>query len=392
MDLPPPALPVPRRDVWVDNLRLLIIGLVVNMHACVTYSHVGSWYLMESPEPPLGVKLWFALWQLHLQSFFMGLLFFLAGFFSWRSLEKRGPVAFVRERTVRLGIPAALFMLLLHPLVVMVLLGREGGTSANSLAVRYAGYVSTGRVLSGSGPLWFALALLLFSAVLALWWSVRRREGRTDSQCRTKSPPGLSGVVGLILVLVITTFGVRVWFPIGTSHLNFQLCFFPQYILAFALGVAAQRGGWLASLLRSPWSVRAGWLGVIGGPIGLVTVVWLGGTPSEHGHNLYEGGWNGQALGLVCWEQFTGVFLSLGLMALFSRFCGASGRVVSWFSDRAFAVYVVHTPILVALTPLLRGLGPDPAWRALVLTALGLSASFAAADLVRRVPGLGSVL
>ena len=33
------------RMAWVDNLRTAMIILVVNMHACVTYSHVGGWFL-----------------------------------------------------------------------------------------------------------------------------------------------------------------------------------------------------------------------------------------------------------------------------------------------------------------------------------------------------------
>ncbi len=34
-----------------------MIVLVVNMHACVTYSHLGSWYVMTRAEPDLLVKL-----------------------------------------------------------------------------------------------------------------------------------------------------------------------------------------------------------------------------------------------------------------------------------------------------------------------------------------------
>ena len=67
--------PSQSRVAWVDNLRTLMIVLVVNMHACVTYSHVGSWYRMESPEPAMPVKIAFMFWQGHLQSFFMGFLF-----------------------------------------------------------------------------------------------------------------------------------------------------------------------------------------------------------------------------------------------------------------------------------------------------------------------------
>lgn len=61
--------------LWIDHLRLFVIMLVVNMHACVTYSHVGGWYITSANEPTLAQKIPFILWQGSLQSFFMGLLF-----------------------------------------------------------------------------------------------------------------------------------------------------------------------------------------------------------------------------------------------------------------------------------------------------------------------------
>ena len=35
------------RLLYIDNLRWVMIMLVVSMHAAVTYSHLGSWYYME---------------------------------------------------------------------------------------------------------------------------------------------------------------------------------------------------------------------------------------------------------------------------------------------------------------------------------------------------------
>ena len=75
---------------WVDNLRTAMIVLVVNMHACVTYSHVGGWFITLAPEPSLPEKIPFILWQAHLQSFFMGLLFFIASYFAEKSIVKKG--------------------------------------------------------------------------------------------------------------------------------------------------------------------------------------------------------------------------------------------------------------------------------------------------------------
>src|SRR5258708_13191275 len=53
------------RLLYIDNLRWVMIMLVVSMHAAVTYIHLGSWYYMDdtpvtlpgqaifAPHPPL---------------------------------------------------------------------------------------------------------------------------------------------------------------------------------------------------------------------------------------------------------------------------------------------------------------------------------------------------
>ena len=378
------------RFAWIDNLRTAVIFLVVNMHACVTYSHVGGWYINEDPEPPMSAKIPFIFWQGHLQSFFLGLLFFVAGVFAYLSLARHGTTRFLRERLIRLGLPSLLYMVVIHPFMIYVLLGLPQTPDRPSLGALYANYLTSTRVLSGNGPLWFALALLVFCVVLATWRRLRPEAVPTDSV-----KPRAPGAVALLIfgcVLVITTFAVRLFQPIGTNVLNFQLCFFPQYIAAFAVGVTAGRSGWLEELATSRRARIAGWLGLIGGPALLATVIVLGGPPSEHGSNFYAGGWHGQAFGLALWEQLAGLGLGLGMLALLRSRFNRDGPMARWLSERAFAVYVLHAPVLVALTPLLRPLSAGPFAHVALLTALGLVASYVVADLARRIPGLRTIL
>jgi peptidoglycan/LPS O-acetylase OafA/YrhL len=100
-----------------------------------------------------------------------------------------------------------------------------------------------------------------------------------------------------------------------------------------------------------------------------------------------------RALGLAAWEQFAGLGLSLGLLSFFSRHFNKPDAFKTWLSDRSFAVYVLHTPVLIALT---MALAPLEALHSLILvlllTATGLVASFLVADLARRIPGLRSIL
>jgi surface polysaccharide O-acyltransferase-like enzyme len=62
-------------------------------------------------------------------------------------------------------------------------------------------------------------------------------------------------------------------------------------------------------------------------------------------------------------------------------------------SDNAFAVYVFHPPILIAITLLLRGVAPMPLESFLLAAALTVPICFlAGAYIFRRVPGLKRIL
>ncbi len=391
-DKPAPALgastattpaQAPRLD-WVDNLRTLMILLVVNMHACVTYSFVGSWYYNAPPEPSIGAKIPFVLWQATLQSFFMGLLFFVAGYYADRSLTKRGPGPFLQERIRRLGIPTLIYMLVLHPLIV---LGMHPGYGASKTPLTdYLHFVTSGKFIGSSGPMWFAFALLIFSALFAAFGS---RLPKTSP-----GPLRLTAwtVVGLGLGVGLASFLVRTVQPLGSSILNFQLCYFAQYVVAFCLGVWTSRRDWLTSIATHPLARRAGPIALVLGPIALVGVIAASLPIPKSGQPAFAGGWNPVAFGLAVWEQLVGVSLGLGAMALSAARLNFRSRVSSWLSDRSFGVYLLHPPILVAISLALQPIRTNPFVMALVVTVLGLGLSFAAADLARRVPGLKSVL
>jgi glucans biosynthesis protein C len=382
----PVAPPVPTRLPWVDHLRTFVIMLVVNMHACVTFSHVGDWYYMRDPEPTLAAKFPFILWQAQLQSFFMGLMFFIAGYFAHSSLARRGAGSFTRERLFRLGLPTLLYMLVTHPFILLGL--NPWHYDFGRPSAFYASFLRTGHFLGSSGPMWFAFALLIFCLVLAAWRAAQPVAGIADP------PPSGAPSAGSLLLfgaaLGVITFAVRLVQPIGTSELNMQLCFFPQYIAFFAAGVAAGRRGWFAALAASPQAGRAGWMALIGGPLALSALLLTG----YKAGNIpdFLGGWHWQALGLAFWEQLSGVGLSVGLLALFSRCMNRESPALRWLSDRAFGVYVLHPPMLVALTMAYSALPHDPILLASLLTVTGLAASFAVSAAAHRTPGLRAIL
>lgn len=382
------------RQAWIDRLRTAVIVLVVNMHCCVTYSYVGDWYLKDGPEGSLREKLPYIFWIFHLQSFFMGLLFFIAGSMADAAIRRHGASRFMRERLLRLGAPALLYMTVLHPLIVFGLLRSGARIDDVQWMSAYKLYFTTGQVLSGSGPMWFVIALLLFSAALAVWRGLSNKWRVTER----RAAPRASAIVAFAAVLAIATAVTRCYLPIGTSVLNLQLCYFPQYIGAFAVGVLAGAEGWLSELAASRQAKVAGQIAITAGPLALGLLLFLGGGPTEgprpgeHGPILYFGGWNAQAYWAAAWEQFTGVGLALGMLAWFKRRTAQERPLWQWLTQRSFAVYLFHAPILIWLTLQFRSIHVDQLSHVLLLTVIGLMASFVVADGARRIPWLRRAL
>jgi peptidoglycan/LPS O-acetylase OafA/YrhL len=317
----------------------------------------------------------------------MGLLFFISGYFAQGSIARRGPGRFARERLFRLGLPALFYMLAIHPFILLVL--NPWSYNFGSPGAFYLKYILSGRFLRSSGPLWFAVALLIFSLLLAGLRSFWQRPSIREPDPLT-SPPKAAFLWTIAFALGLGTFAVRLVQPIGTNVLNLQLCFFVQYVAFFVCGLHAARHGWLLPLAASSCARAAGWLALLGGPILLLAVMFPG--MSNGKVEYFFGGWHWQALGFAFWEQLAGVGLSLGALALFSRKLNFENRLTRWLDERSFAVYVLHAPVLIGLAMSFRALPQNMYALAALLTATGLLASYVVADLFRRIPVFRSFL
>ena len=364
-----------------------MIVLVVSMHAAVTYSHLGSWYFMEEPKPGTAVMAIFATYQVFLQAFFMGLLFLVAGYFVPPAFDRKGAAAFVRDRAIRLGVPSLFYMLVVHPFTVYWLLQRFAHPTWPSLAHAYWPYLRSGRFLSGSGPMWFAVALLGFSVVYAL---LRKGIQRVPPSNFAAPLPGNREVLALALVMGLCSFLVRLVQPMGTNILNMQLCFFSQYVLLFSIGICARRRNWL---LRIPYSFGMRWLALAISVGGLSWLVLMAALLKTQSTDKLGGGLTWQSAAFSFWEAFFCVGVCLGLVVLFRDKFNHQGRLERWLSDNSFAVYLFHTPLLIAITLLMRDFEAPKLVKFFCATLLGVVVTYLACSLVfRRVPLLRRVL
>jgi hypothetical protein len=380
---------------YIDNIRWIVIAMVVLVHACVTYSGLGSWFYKEPSELDIGAKLIFWMYSIFSQSFFMGLLFFVAAAFIPGSYDRKGFGKFIGDRAFRLGIPTLFFMLVLDPLTNAI---RDIGTGSfvwSAFLSRYPLYFKNCAFIGASGPLWFAFALLVFSFVYAVvrliggLVRVKTPFPRADAAVTlTPKAVHLTAVV-VIAIIAAGSFLVRQVQPIGSSWINMQLCFFPQYIVLFIVGLWAGRRGFLRAIPRQTGMMWLKLAFIVGVPAWFL-LLGLGGALSG-GEGSFVGGMHWQAAGFAAWEAFFAVSASIGLVTVLREKANMRNRGTGLLSDTCFGVYVFHAPILVAVSMALRSFIVYPLAKAALAAGIAFALSVGFAWVVRKVPGLGKV-
>jgi hypothetical protein len=279
-------------------------------------------------------------------------------------------------------------MLVIHPFTVYWLLRTFDDPGIPSLREAYGRFLLSGKVLSATGPMWFAVALLIFCVVHA----ALRMLGRANpSDKQHTTIPGHGSVIGLIIVMGTCTFLTRIVQPIGVNILNMQLCFFSQYILLFVVGIFAYRGNWLMRI-----SHRFGmiWftLALTAGVAGWFVLILTSGALQGDSKSLL-GGLHWQSAAFSFWESFFCLGMCLGLTVLFRERFNFQGKFSQWMSRNSFAAYLFHTPLLVAVTLALKNLSEPLGVKFLLASLLAVPITFVVSAFLRpRIPVLRRVL
>jgi glucan biosynthesis protein C len=367
---------VRERLFYIDNLRLLVIAFVVMQHLAVTYSGLGSWYYVEGTPLDALSTAWFAFYESFQQAYFLGILFMIAGYFVAGSYDRKGFGRVVGDRFKRLVIPTLIYMVAIEPFIGIVELGNKP-----------AGF-NLVDFLSSTGVMWFAAALFFFSLVYGVVRLVDRRPAPHPGGKPLK--PTFPKAVGLILIISVFAFLIRTVQPIGTSILNMQLCYFASYIALFVVGILAYRNNLFAKI-----SYRTGrrWL-ISGVALGFLAWLALVIAAAASGDTAgLEGGVTWQSAGYSVWESFVAVAMSIGLIAVFREKFNRQSKLVKTLSDNAFAVYMFHPVIIVAVALLFSPVALYPITKWLLLCVICLPLCFAATHFVfRRIPLLKKVL
>jgi fucose 4-O-acetylase-like acetyltransferase len=371
------------RLLFIDNIRWSMIILVLSMHACDTYSPFGNWYYVDRQPAGLGTELFFGVYQSFLQAFFMAVLFFIAGYFSAAAYDRKGFPRFIRDRFVRLGLPTLLYMFAIGPLT-QYFLSRTWGSGG--FAHQWLVHLGDGEWLSETGPMWFCAALLAFSILYGL----ARLTGWKESSLQPGHGRGAGAVVALVAVMATATFLIRTVVTEDASLLNVHPGDFPQYVLMYVAGAFGYRGDWLASLADRSCTRWASVALLLAVPLFAALILFGGALQGDTAR--YAGGFNAVSAGKSLWEALVCVGMGFLMLAIYRRHFDAQGPLARWLSDNAFAVYLIHPPILIGSAILLHPMALNAIAKALLLTVVAAIGSFAASAFILRKSPLRAIV
>lgn len=336
------------RLYYMDRLRTVLMILVILHHTSITYGGEGSWYYVEATSGDLTpTKALLSLFTGVNQAFFMGFFFLISGFFTPGAYERKGPARFLADRLICLGIPLIVYLVVIGPGLIYALQFADTTT----LRSFYMERVLTLELLD-FGPLWFAEALLYFAVIYAGYrWFVR--ESKVKSEVRKF--PSHTMILLFAVGIGISAFAIRLVFPTGKDVLGLQFGYFASYILLFAVGVIAYRNNWLEQL-TAPIARR--WLWVSLAVLPGLPVAAIIAESSDVG--TLNGGANPIALTYAFWEPFIAVGIIMGLLVWFRERFNQASQLFQWLSDNAFTVYIIHPPIVVGISLLMK----EYAWSA----------------------------
>jgi peptidoglycan/LPS O-acetylase OafA/YrhL len=380
-----PSTPIASaRVAFLDNLRYLMVVLVVVYHSVAAYAIVAPHWIVHDTNT-FAADIIRELFDV----FMMPVLFFIAGYFAPASLEKKGLWEFLKDKVKRLLIPWALAVLIFLPLVVY----DQPIKLVRPFWKYWPWYLSSFEVRlrftqAPEGPTtqaiyWFISLLFAFFLLFALVFVLTRRWRRGGILPAERKATSSNSVLIALVVFGLLTFAAYFilllfvpdssWFTLY-MFLEFQVTRLVPFAGYFALGLYAQSRGWFAD------GRPLGSLTLWGALSAVLAVAYL-----VFGQPMFANtaGTANLSVGYLLVFAFLRSFLLLSLLVVLvsfgSRYWKHSSRLDRQLSATSYNIYLTHYWFVVGIqAALLKWAGgPVPVKIAIVfLAAVTLSFAF----------------
>jgi len=385
------------RLLYIDNLRTLLIIMVILWHMAVTYGAPGFWPYREGQGDEL-TALIFTLFSAINGPYVLGFFFLIAGYFSPGAYDRKGPGEFLKARIIRLGFPLLLYVFLIDPLIHYAIRISEWGSavSLGSFWQFWKGHVGNYRTHGpGVGPMWFVELMLIFIVVyglgrlLASYLSSPSKNAEKSNSIEVPSN-WVIGIFALCLGLII--FVMRIRLPINSyfEPLGLPMAYVPQYIALFLVGVVAYRGDWFQRISVATGKV---WLGIVLFLIFvLFPILFVFAGVLDGNIDAITGGLTWQSFAFSVWEEFICMGMIIVLLVWFREKFNRQNALAKAMSDSTFAVYFIHAPVLVFLALALKDITLHFLLKFALVAPVAVILCFVIAYLLRQIPGVKRIL
>jgi surface polysaccharide O-acyltransferase-like enzyme len=106
----------------------------------------------------------------------------------------------------------------------------------------------------------------------------------------------------------------------------------------------------------------------------------------------FEGGWNINAFYYAIWDPAVAFGVILGLLAVAQRWGRNSTQIVSRLGSTAFGAFILHPPVMVALSVLAMPWAAAPVLKFIVIGCAACVASFALSAAIKSLPGVSKII
>ena len=376
------------RKLYIDNLRTFLVILIMLLHIAVTYGPIGFWYYYERTGLPSTYLLGF--FVSFNQAFLLGLFLMISAYFIIPSYGRKGPDLFIRDKFMRLGIPLLFYIIIIGPFLIYIQKLFIAKEKVSFLYFYYNFIIKN--IIIEAGPLWFLQALLILSIFYILLMEIikKTQKKKTAFEKKDLDFPQNYKIILFVILLAIVTFLVRIRFPIATSIINLQLCFLPQYVSLFILGIFAYRNNWFEKIT---YKKAVFWLSVLA----FTTLLWpvllfFSGTFKEADITLIAGGLRWQAFLYALWEAIIAISASISIIYLFKKKFNRQHNLFASLYKSAYTVFIIHPLIIVPLSYCIKGLEIHPLIKFSAVAIIGIPLVFLLGNIIRKIPSFKRIL
>lgn len=370
------------RMLYLDNLKIVLIFLVILHHVGQGYGPTGGWWFYTASQPD---KLeWMGRFFCVNASFFMGLFFMISGYFFAPSFDKKGFKKYTIDKLIRYGIPLFFAYWILMPVVFYFNYELYSDNPSIPFFTFFKQiYLGIGQqpdwfkpILTwpesdlGFGHLWFVENLLVYAIIYALLRVIFKK-----TPFANRFNMNVYLFTGIYIVVVIaSTVLVRDYYQVGDfknifGFLMIEVAHWPIYLGLLISGIVAYQTD-LFQKFPSKYGKILLTIGLI-----MAAKVYF---PSYLPDII---NFSGQYFEIF--ETILGFSLSFGLIVLFRDRINFSNKLLNIMSENAYAAYIFHYPIVIAIQYSFDKVPISSLAKFFIVGILSIATSFAFSYLIR---------